>query len=82
MFRKVSPLMVVLSARAVFSAVVPATAPSIKWLNCSSHVPEPLQGVNLPAVLPDTLHCGQLDVPMDYSAPLSSVNVVTLSFAM
>ncbi|KAF4628966.1 hypothetical protein G7Y89_g9180 [Cudoniella acicularis] len=32
--------------------------------------------------LPSTLHCGQLDVPMDYSKPFGETNMITLGLAM
>ena len=54
----------------------------VQWVNCTEHVPEPLQGVTLPGSLPENLHCGLLVVPMDYSKPISSSNNITLGFAM
>ncbi|KAF7970425.1 hypothetical protein HWV62_24169 [Athelia sp. TMB] len=56
--------------------------PVIQWVNCAEHVPIPLQGTSLPNPLPSTLHCGLLDVPMDYSKPISSSNNITIGFAM
>lgn len=61
----------------------PTCAKPIRWVDCSEHVPSTLDltGVNLNN-LPPTLHCGQLDVPMDYSRPLSPNNTITLGLAM
>ncbi|KAJ5825954.1 hypothetical protein N7474_003092 [Penicillium riverlandense] len=59
------------------------SAKTIRWVDCSENVPSTLDltGVNLND-LPTTLHCGQINVPMDYSRPLSPNNVVTLNLAM
>ncbi|KAH8885479.1 hypothetical protein GQ53DRAFT_728953 [Thozetella sp. PMI_491] len=55
----------------------------IRWVNCSENVPSNLSlaGVDL-SNLPDTLHCGQIDVPMDYSQPMAQTNMITLGLAM
>ncbi|KZP19742.1 alpha/beta-hydrolase [Athelia psychrophila] len=59
-------------------------AQKIQWVNCSTHVPEPLvqENITIPTALPANLHCGLLTVPMSYSAPISSSNNITLGFAM
>ncbi len=61
------------------------TQPAIDWVNCHHHVPPPLFE-NFPnanvSVLPETLHCGQIVVPMDYAKPLSDTNNITLGLAM
>ncbi|KDQ19584.1 hypothetical protein BOTBODRAFT_443473 [Botryobasidium botryosum FD-172 SS1] len=62
--------------------VLPRNVNNIQWIDCESSVPQPLQGVALPTTLPSTLHCGRLDVPMDYSQPFSTNNKITLGFAM
>lgn len=54
----------------------------IQWVDCATHVPQPLQGITLPTTLPLNLHCGLLTVPMDYSKSISSSNNITLGFAM
>ncbi|KAF7969924.1 hypothetical protein HWV62_25526 [Athelia sp. TMB] len=59
-----------------------SSTPKIQWVNCTEHVPGPLQGATLPTTLPASLHCGLLAVPMDYSKPISSRNNITLGFAM
>ncbi|KZP17745.1 alpha/beta-hydrolase [Athelia psychrophila] len=59
-----------------------SSSPAIQWVNCSEHIPLPLQGTTLPSPLPIALHCGLLAVPMDYSKPISSQNNITLGFAM
>ncbi|KDQ19583.1 hypothetical protein BOTBODRAFT_443477 [Botryobasidium botryosum FD-172 SS1] len=61
---------------------VPRNINSIQWVDCASSVPQPFQGIPLPGALPPTLHCGRLDVPMDYSQPFSTNNKITLGFAM
>jgi hypothetical protein len=58
----------------------------IQWVDCSKNVPQTdialdLTDVDLSA-LPPTLHCGQLQVPMDYAKPISSTNNITLGLAM
>ncbi|KZP21575.1 alpha/beta-hydrolase [Athelia psychrophila] len=58
------------------------SAQKIQWVNCTTHIPEPLQGITLPTPLPTNLHCGLLTVPMDYSKSISSSNNITLGFAM
>jgi len=55
---------------------------SIQWVDCASNVPQPLQGTDLPKTLPSTLHCGRLDVPMDYTKPIAADNKITLGFSM
>jgi CHASE1-domain containing sensor protein len=55
---------------------------SIQWVDCASNVPQPLQGQSLPTTLPSTLHCGRLDVPMDYAKPIAADNKITLGFSM
>lgn len=55
---------------------------AIRWVDCARHVPEstaPTGGsFNSSTVdlrkLPSTLHCGQIDVPMDYSKPFCDNN--------
>lgn len=59
-----------------------ASAQKIRWVNCTTCVPEPLQSIALPTALPTNLHCGLLTVPMDYSKSISSSNNITLAFAM
>jgi hypothetical protein len=55
---------------------------SIQWVDCASNIPESLKGADLPKTLPSTLHCGRLDVPMDYAKPFSADNKITLGFSM
>ncbi|RFU28898.1 hypothetical protein B7463_g7452, partial [Scytalidium lignicola] len=66
-----------------------ADAPSkIRWTDCAKSVPGPTTSstFNISAIdltnLPTTLHCGQLDVPMDYSKPFCETNMITLGLAM
>jgi hypothetical protein len=54
----------------------------IQWVNCASNVPLPLQAIALPATLPPSLHCGRLDVPMDYTKAITVNNMITLGFSM
>ncbi len=75
-----SALSLLVGASATLDAVNP-----IRWVNCSENVPSAagldLTGVDL-VNLPPALHCGQLDVPMDYSRPQGPNNTVTLGLAM
>ncbi|KAJ7837987.1 hypothetical protein B0H14DRAFT_2790225 [Mycena olivaceomarginata] len=69
----------------IFSRVSYALPPifnTIRWVDCANNVPAPLQGMNFTSPLPSTLHCGQLDVPMDYSKPIGDSNTITLGFTM
>lgn len=62
---------------------------AIRWVDCAQHVPEstaPTGGsFNSSTVdltkLPSSLHCGQIDVPMDYSKPFCDDNKITLGLA-
>ncbi|KAF7359620.1 Alpha/beta-hydrolase [Mycena venus] len=65
-----------------FSYALPPTLNTIRWVDCANNVPAPLQGMNFTSPLPSTLHCGQLDVPMDYSKPIGDSNTITLGFTM
>ncbi|KAJ7157984.1 hypothetical protein C8R43DRAFT_882882 [Mycena crocata] len=71
-----------LAATTVSSFSYAQSINDIRWVDCAAHVPSPLQDMNLTLPLPSTLHCGQLDVPMDYSKPISDVNTITLGFTM
>lgn len=67
-------------------AAYPAPQSSISWVDCSQNVPESSDTFNASAVdlasLPANLHCGRLDVPMDYSKPFCDENKITLGLAM
>ena len=58
----------------------------IQWVECNltSTAAIAMQDVATqgPAQLPETLRCGQLVVPMNYSHPLGSENNITLGFSM
>ncbi|KAF2812960.1 alpha/beta-hydrolase [Mytilinidion resinicola] len=58
----------------------------IDWVDCSKHVPPPATFLNTTNVnlssLPQTLHCGRINVPMDYSKPIGVNNNITLGLAM
>ena len=54
----------------------------ILWVDCASNVPQPLQGTALPNKLPSALRCGRLEVPMDYTKPITANNVISLGFSM
>lgn len=62
-----------------------AARPAIEWVDCHQYVPSPLF-LNFPdanvSVVPPTLHCGQLVVPMNYAQPVSETNNITLGLAM
>ena len=73
--------MMVLANISVASQVGKITT-SIQWVNCASNVPQPLLSTTLPTTLPSTLHCGRLNVPMDYAKPIAANNMITLGFSM
>lgn len=55
----------------------------IQWVNCRDHVPSTLTLNSTELMnLPETLRCGRISVPMDYSGPYSSTNNITLGIAM
>lgn len=62
-----------------------AARPAIEWVDCHKYVP-PTLFQNFPdanvSVVPPTLHCGQLVVPMNYAQPMSETNNITLGLAM
>lgn len=72
----------------VASLVTARSFPSsaIRWTDCSKNVPDSDGTFNSSTVdlahLPPNLHCGQLDVPMDYSKPFCDTNKITLGLAM
>jgi hypothetical protein len=81
------PGVVVLALSCVFLAdALPAQSNKIKWVDCSKHVPSPATGLLTAGLdlsnLPSTLHCGQVEVPMDYAKPISPSNNITLGLAM
>ncbi|RDW61639.1 hypothetical protein BP5796_11531 [Coleophoma crateriformis] len=67
------------------AAGLDSNASTIRWVDCKDNVPSEAifdsTGIDLDN-LPSTLHCGQIDVPMDYAKPLSSNNTITLGLAM
>ena len=69
-----------------WSAALSERHPEIRWVKCSQHVPTGTGELNLTGVdlgaLPSTLHCGRIDVPMDYSRPMCEQNKITLGLAM
>ncbi|KAF7342619.1 hypothetical protein MSAN_02018700 [Mycena sanguinolenta] len=72
------------------AAAVPGrTNQTIRWVDCHDKVPDPLaQQLNLTSptwvgTLPANLHCGEMDVPMDYNKPFDATsNNITIGFAM
>jgi hypothetical protein len=56
--------------------------PDIQWIDCLSSIPAPLSNTTLPSVLPSTLQCGRLDVPLDYSKEFGEGNKITLGFSI
>ncbi|KUJ13789.1 uncharacterized protein LY89DRAFT_590287 [Mollisia scopiformis] len=71
-----------------FSRSIPQPPPTIRWLDCANAVPSPTttSSLNISSIdltnLPSTLLCGELDVPMDYSKPMSDANMITLGLGM
>ncbi|WWC64840.1 uncharacterized protein I303_107454 [Kwoniella dejecticola CBS 10117] len=57
--------------------------PPITWVNCSEAIPLPIQQANitLPGTLPESLKCGIINVPLDYSKPMCETNNLNISFA-
>jgi hypothetical protein len=59
----------------------------IKWVDCALNVPDVSGDTTFDpstidlAGLPSNLRCGQINVPMDYSKPMSTSNVITLGLA-
>ena len=76
-FRLISILLL-----ASLCAALPYLQSTIQWLDCASHVPQPLKNALLPVTLLSTLPCGRLNVPMDYSEPISENNTITLGFSI
>ncbi|KAI0431721.1 hypothetical protein F5Y09DRAFT_340420 [Xylaria sp. FL1042] len=68
---------------ALFVWPIHGHVPSIEWLDCRAHVPSTLTLNSTELInLPETLRCGRISVPMDYSHPYSSANNITLGIAM
>ncbi|KAJ6493436.1 hypothetical protein C8R45DRAFT_825186 [Mycena sanguinolenta] len=98
MFRKFSlfplPLFFFLQTLAprISAAVIASvgrTNQTIRWVDCHDRVPDPIaEELNLtsptfPGALPSNLHCGEMDVPMDYTKPFNAItNNITIGFAM
>ncbi|KAF8212608.1 Alpha/Beta hydrolase protein [Mycena galopus ATCC 62051] len=62
---------------------------TIRWVDCHNRVPDPIaEELNLTSAtwigtLPSNLHCGEMDVPMDYTKPFNAItNNITIGFAM
>ncbi len=85
MFSRSITLLVALSCLDVSNAKAIPTS-HIKWVDCSKNAPDQPLVLNMTTVdlssLPKTLHCGRIDVPMDYTKPLCSENKITLDLAM
>ncbi|KAJ7263633.1 hypothetical protein B0H12DRAFT_1012205 [Mycena haematopus] len=65
------------------------TKQTIRWVDCHNKVPDPIgEELNLTSTtwvgtLPSNLHCGEMDVPMDYTKPFNAItNNITIGFAM
>ncbi|KAJ6486961.1 hypothetical protein C8R45DRAFT_1074725 [Mycena sanguinolenta] len=65
------------------------TKQTIRWVDCRDRVPDPvakaanLTGPTWVGALPLNLHCGEMDVPMDYTREFDQVtNNITIGFAM
>src|ERR1700761_8975321 len=75
----------ILSLVCLASSSPSSSSLAIQWINCSTSIPQPLledPTFTIPAVLPSTLKCGRLNVPMDYTKPIAKDNQITLGFAM
>ncbi|TVY51007.1 putative hydrolase [Lachnellula cervina] len=77
---------IIFLAAAASTAAHPLPSNSIRWTDCAKSVPASDSTFNSSTVdltsLPSNLHCGELDVPMDYSKPFCETNKITLGLAM
>ncbi|KAJ7748351.1 hypothetical protein B0H16DRAFT_1888449 [Mycena metata] len=62
---------------------------TIRWVDCHERVPQPIEsalnvtGSTFNGTLPSTLHCGEMDVPLDYTKAFNeATNKITIGFAM
>lgn len=92
MFLPLGPVFFSISFAIVFAEALPTKVHedphAIRWIDCAQFVPQstvPGGSFNASTVdlqnIPSTLHCGQLDVPMDYSKPFCEDNKITLGIA-
>ncbi|KAJ6493438.1 Alpha/Beta hydrolase protein [Mycena sanguinolenta] len=65
------------------------TKQTIRWVDCHDRVPDSIAeelnftSPTFPGALPSNLHCGEMDVPMDYTQPFNAItNNITIGFAM
>jgi hypothetical protein len=82
-------LIVPVTAWTQYYKLFPATdceyKPTIQWLDCQNHVPAAFNASAtglMYTTVPPTLHCGSINVPMDYSRPYGPDNSITVSLAM
>jgi hypothetical protein len=92
MFIAIAISFLCLPTATIFAEAPPSKYPGdphgIRWVDCAHYVPQstaPEGSFNASTVdlnkLPSTLHCGQIDVPMDYSKPFCDDNKITLGLA-
>jgi hypothetical protein len=80
--------LVIFYVSTAYAAVAGHPQRNISWIDCSKNVPlVPGDTTFDPSTvdlnnLPTTLHCGQIEVPMDYSRPISPSNNITVGLAM
>ena len=81
-----SPILTATALLAFADWTLANPGPCIQWVGCNltSTAAIAMRGVAAqgPAQLPETLRCGQLVVPMNYSQPLSPENNITLGFSI
>ncbi|KAF7350554.1 hypothetical protein MSAN_01615000 [Mycena sanguinolenta] len=69
--------------------VLRRTNQTIRWVDCHERLPDltaeelNITSPTFPGTLPSNLHCGEMDVPMDYAKPFNAItNNITIGFAM
>jgi hypothetical protein len=90
MFLSAEALLLCLSSETVLARAskYPGDPHAIRWVDCAQNVPQstaPDGSFNASTVdlnhLPSSLHCGQLDVLMEYTKPFCDDNKITLDMA-
>ncbi|KAH8798718.1 Alpha/Beta hydrolase protein [Flagelloscypha sp. PMI_526] len=85
-----TPLYILTLALVTHAAPQPAGSTELHWVDCTKNIPAPVQSaLNITewdnttlGALPDTLTCGRIDVPLDYTQPFSDSNKITVGFSL
>ncbi|KAJ6486969.1 hypothetical protein C8R45DRAFT_1145694 [Mycena sanguinolenta] len=71
------------------AAVLGCSDDTIRWVDCHERLPDltaeelNITSPTFPGTLPSNLHCGEMDVRMDYTKPFNAnTNNITIGFAM